>query len=104
MKIETGVHPVLLSVAPWNSKLNFEKMTQIMFETFRVPAFNVSRPAVLALYAAGCTSGVVLDSGYEVTSASKIFEGWDGYTRYYQWLGGRQLTDYLAKLLRLTTS
>jgi hypothetical protein len=52
-----------------------EKMTQIMFETFSVPAFYVTQPAKLALYAAGRTTGLVVDSGSGGTFAVPIYEG-----------------------------
>ena len=38
-------------------------MTQIVFETFNMPAMYVAIQAVLPLYASGRTTGIVMDSG-----------------------------------------
>jgi actin-related protein len=67
--------PVLLTDSPTNEKSNRERMAQVAFESLDINALNISSQAVLALYATGRTTGVVLDSGEAVTHATPIVNG-----------------------------
>jgi len=91
---------VLLTEAPRNPKANREKMVSIMFETFAVKNVYVALQAVMSLYAAGRTTGLVCDSGDGVTHTIPVFEGYSiPHAVEKMEIAGRVLTDYMQKLL-----
>lgn len=51
-------------------------MTEIMFETFKVPALYIQIPAVLSLCSSGKTTGLSVDSGDGVTHTVPVYEGY----------------------------
>eukprot|EP00456_Euglypha_rotunda_P008293 TRINITY_DN11623_c0_g1_i14.p1 TRINITY_DN11623_c0_g1~~TRINITY_DN11623_c0_g1_i14.p1 ORF type:complete len:216 (-),score=34.07 TRINITY_DN11623_c0_g1_i14:23-670(-) len=99
LRIAPEEHPLLLTECVLNPKANREKMCQIAFETFNVPALMIMSTAVLSLFASGRSTGLIVESGDGVTHVVPIYEGYvvnSGIRRMD--LGGRDLTDYLMKI------
>jgi len=94
------VNGVLLTEAPRNPKENREKMITIMFETFEVRNCYVAIQAVMSLYAAGRTTGLVVDAGDGVSHTVPVFEGFTmSHAVEKMEIAGRVLTNWCQKLL-----
>ncbi len=100
LRIVPEEHPILICEAPLNSKANRERMAQLMFSTFNVPALALVVQASLALYASGKTSGIVAECGDGVSHVVPVYEG---YVLPHAILtldvAGQELSDYLLQLM-----
>ncbi|MGH0165474.1 UNVERIFIED_CONTAM: hypothetical protein FKN15_063767 [Acipenser sinensis] len=76
IKSEASMHPVLMSEAPWNTRAKREKLTELMFEHYNIPAFFLCKTAVLSSFANGRSTGLVLDSGATHTTAIPVHDGY----------------------------
>lgn len=74
LNINPAGRKILLTEPPMNPLSNRLEMCRVMFEVFNVEAVYVATQAVLALYAQGLTSGVVVDSGDGVTHIVPVYE------------------------------
>lgn len=94
-------HPMLITESAQNPRSDRQKAAEIMFEVFNVPALVVSNQSVLALYAVGRCTGVVVDSGEGCTNVVPIYEGYS-LPHYVKSLpiAGQDLTTHLFNLLR----
>lgn len=102
MGVDPRDHPVLLTEAPFNPKANRQRMAEIMFDTFQVPAFYVALQAVLGLYSYGRVTGVVLDCGDGVSHTVPVYDGYSIANAIQKIdLAGRDVTHYMARLLTM---
>jgi actin-related protein len=100
LRVNPEEHNVLITETALNPKVNREKLTQILFDTFNVPGLYVANTAVLSLYSAGKFTGVVVEIGDGVAHIVPIYDGFV-LPRSIQRinLAGRDLTDYLIQIL-----
>ena len=47
MRCNAEEHPILVTEPAWNTPSNRERMAEIMFEEFQVPAFYIANTGVL---------------------------------------------------------
>lgn len=97
MNLNCEDHTFLMTL-PLNN--NPDQLLQIMFEKLSAPLLYSTTPALLALYASGRTTGIVLDSGYDVSYSVPIYEGHLlSHAALRLNIAGSQLSLYLRKLL-----
>ncbi|ODH38373.1 hypothetical protein ACO22_02372 [Paracoccidioides brasiliensis] len=100
MKIDPAGRKILLTEPPMNPLKNREQMCEVMFEGYNFGGVYVAIQAVLALYAQGLSSGVVVDSGDGVTHIVPVYESTvlNHLTRRLD-VAGRDVTRNLIALL-----
>ncbi|XP_045183954.1 actin-related protein 2-like [Mercenaria mercenaria] len=102
LNVDTRNTKVLLTEQPHNEMSNREKTIEVMFEKYQFQGVYIAIQAVLALYAHGLITGVVVDSGDGVTHICPVYEGvlQLDLTRRVD-IAGRDITKHLKKLLML---
>ncbi|KAI0561297.1 Actin-related protein [Gracilaria domingensis] len=84
-----------------NGRKSRERIVELIFEKFEVPALYLARAAVLSAYANGKTTGLVLDIGHSGTSAVPVEDGAVLKGKAIRTaIGGRTLNAMLDSLLQ----
>ncbi len=90
----------VVTESPMNPEKYREKSIEILFELFNLEGTYLASKSLLSLYSTGRTTGCVVDSGYGVSFAVPIYEGYASpHTIQKLDLGGRHLDDYLNRIL-----
>lgn len=76
LQVEAKDHPLLLSESAFNTRAARERLVQLVFEKVAAPACFVARDAVLASYASGRATSLVLMSGSQSTAAVPVVDGY----------------------------
>ncbi|VDP69632.1 unnamed protein product [Echinostoma caproni] len=93
-------HPVLITEYPVLPQYHRERMAEMAFEKFSVPAIYFSNQSVLSLYAVGLSTGLSVDIGTETTNVVPVVETFlitDAVKR--RTIGGVDVTNFLQRLL-----
>lgn len=93
-------HPFMIADSPLSTNYMHEKMTEMMFETFNVPALYVRDTAALSLYCTGLETGVVVESGHASTYTCVVYEGRTlKNTIPKTFYSGKDVTKYLSCMI-----
>lgn len=94
--IDTREKALLFAEPNHNARKSRERITELLFEKFEVPALYLARSAVLSAYANGRTTGIVLDVGHSGTSAVPVEDGSIVKGKFIRTaVGGRVLNERL---------
>lgn len=100
LEVNSDECSVLIAESPINPRYLRERLSEIMFEYFEVPALCVQDTSVLSLLSTGFTTGTVVESGDSSTYTSVVYEGKllkEAIPKTFY--AGRSLTNFLAKLM-----
>lgn len=101
LRVDSRENALLFADPNHNARKPRERMTELLFEKFESPAVFLARSAVLAAYANGRTTGIVLDVGYSGTSAVPVEDGAIVKGKYIRTtVGGCTMNAHLSAILQ----
>ncbi|KAG0610907.1 hypothetical protein M758_7G100900 [Ceratodon purpureus] len=98
--IDPKEHPMLLAEPSFNTQQHREKMVELMFEKYDVPALFLAKNAVLTSFASGRATSLVVDCGGGSTTVAAVHDGYVLQKAVVRSaIGGEVLTDCLQRTL-----
>jgi len=98
--IDPKEHPMLLAEPSFNTQQHREKMVELMFEKYGVPALFLAKNAVLTSFASGRSTSLVVDCGGGSTTVAAVHDGYVLQKAIVRSaIGGDVLTDCLLRTL-----
>jgi len=76
LKVPVKDTPLLFTENAVHNKELRRKLTEYMFESQEIPALFICKDAVLASFACGRSTSLVLDSGMDRTTATPVNDGY----------------------------
>ena len=76
IEMDTSQLHFLFAEDTLNCKASRHRLCEIIFEKYNAESFYLANEACLAVYASGRSSGMAIDSGYQVTIATPVYEGY----------------------------
>ncbi|KAI3652964.1 hypothetical protein MP228_002389 [Amoeboaphelidium protococcarum] len=76
MRVTISEYPVLVVERSDNSADERQKVADLLIKQYQVPAIYFARSAVMAAFAAGRSSGLVIDVGADLTTITPVYEGY----------------------------
>eukprot|EP00761_Pharyngomonas_kirbyi_P013536 gb/GECH01013565.1/.p1 GENE.gb/GECH01013565.1/~~gb/GECH01013565.1/.p1 ORF type:complete len:455 (+),score=99.34 gb/GECH01013565.1/:1-1365(+) len=67
--------PILVTEPPYNTRSSREQLVQHLFEKFQVPAVYLAKSPVLAAFAGGKSTALVVESGHQMTCVTPVHDG-----------------------------
>jgi actin-related protein len=93
-------HPLLITEPINNKYSNSEKITEILFEKLNIPSLIFAKQPLLSLISTGYSTGVVLESGNDVTQSCVSYEGYLIENSCFRYdYGGKDVTNALKILI-----
>ncbi|KAM3838567.1 actin-like protein 10 [Vipera latastei] len=100
LQVSTEDHPILTSDSPSCPTTNREKMAEVFFEGFSVPALYVANTGFLSLCYCGRITGLAIEAGGGISHVTPIYAGQTCMEGIYRLdVAGNGLCKYMHNLL-----